>query len=85
MKIDKHNFDEILAIVKDNKPGRIEIKRGCSAARNGGCACLGICEDIIGYYENGVFTNTDPEPSEKKIGFTSYQWNRGPFNKRTGP
>lgn len=80
MQIKKSTFDKLLSIIKGESKERIDILRGCRAAEKGGCACLGICNDVIGYYENGTFTSIEPEPRIKEIGFTSYK-----FNTHTNP
>jgi len=77
MKIDQHDFDEIIAIVKEGKPGRIEVTRGCNAARNGGCACMGWCRDVVGFYENGQFTTIKDVERKLEVGFSSYPLNTG--------
>ena len=53
--LDKKLLLDILEAKKFDK--RINIERGCKAAEFGGCFCTGECKKIIGYWENGVYTN----------------------------
>ncbi len=83
MKIDFHTLMSII-----NPTERMGVMRGCEAARNGGCGCTGRCTEIIGYYENGVYTSTEDPLRKKEIGFTSYPLNssiQSKDHKRTEP
>lgn len=50
----------ILNFLGFNKPERLLVQRGCTATSDSsGCFCTGRCRDIIGYYENGVYTQIE--------------------------
>ena len=46
--------EKLIFTLLQNKDKRINVERGCP---NSQCFCTGKCKEIIGYWENGVYTN----------------------------
>lgn len=57
---------ELLDLITQNKKNKVEVTRGCNAI--GGCFCTGRCNDVIGYWEDGKYTQI--EPNENALTFT---------------
>jgi len=37
-----------------SKDGKVPILRGCMAAKNGGCLCSGVCNEVIGWRDKKI-------------------------------
>ena len=46
--------EKLISTLLQNRDKRINVERGCP---NSQCFCTGKCKEIIGYWENGVYTN----------------------------
>ena len=44
----------LISTLLQNRDKRINVERGCP---NSQCFCTGKCKEIIGYWENGIYTN----------------------------
>jgi len=72
--INEKTLLDILQCRKSNK--RMPVQRGCTTTSDfGGCYCDGRCKDIIGYYENGVYTKIEEnelQQTKKNNSFGNY-------------
>lgn len=49
--------EKLISNLLENRDKRINVQRGCKAAEFRGCFCTGQYKEIIGYWENEVYTS----------------------------